>query len=187
MKVLKFGGSSVGNAENIVKVAGIVKKSLEKDFCLVVLSAMHGVTDALIEIGKTAENGDESFRGKIGDFAEKHFETIGKLVPQNSQNAISDFVESQISELRKICEGVYLLRELSPRTLDRIASFGEILSTKIAAAKFDSAGIENVWKDSRELIRSDSNFGFAAVDFSKTNGQISEFFQNSEARLHILP
>jgi aspartokinase/homoserine dehydrogenase 1 len=187
MKVLKFGGSSVGNAENIERVFEIVKNALEKDSCAVVLSAMQGTTDALIEVGKAAEQGSEIFRDKITAIKEKHRAAVGALMPENSRKEISDFVDSSIAELEKICEGVFLLRELTARTLDRIVSFGEILSTAIVSAVFDWRQIENVRKDSRELIRTDSNFGFAAVDFSKTDGQIREFFHNSDIKLHILP
>jgi bifunctional aspartokinase / homoserine dehydrogenase 1 len=194
MKVLKFGGSSVGNAENIEKVVEIIKNAIEKDSCAVVLSAMQGTTDALIEIGRSAEKGEESFRGQIKTIAEKHFEAVRNLIPKNSQKVIRNFIESQIGELEKICEGVFLLRELTTRTLDRIMSFGEILSTKIVSAKFDSERIENVWKDSRELIKTDSNFNFAAVDFAKTNELIRKFFakeiQNPKSKiqnLYVLP
>ncbi|MDQ3801682.1 MAG: bifunctional aspartate kinase/homoserine dehydrogenase I [Acidobacteriota bacterium] len=188
MKVLKFGGSSVGNAENIEKVVRIVGSAVEKDSCVVVLSAMQGTTDALIEAGKLAESGDARFREKIREIEAGHSEAVRLLLPFGAQqDELLSFVEKTVGELESICEGVFLLRELSARTLDRIASFGEILSTRIVSAKFDSLEIENVWKDSRELIRTDSNFGFAAVDFPKTNEQIREFFQSSNARLHILP
>ncbi len=178
MKVLKFGGSSVGNAENIEKVVEIIKSAIEKDACAVVLSAMQDMTDALIETGKSAENGDENFRGKIKQIENSHFETVRDLLPISAQSATLSFVKTQINELENICEGVFLLRELSPRTLDRITSFGEILSTKIVSAKLESSGIENIWKDSRELIKTDSNFTNAAVDFAKTNENIKEFFAN---------
>ena len=176
MKVLKFGGSSVGSAENIEKVVEIVRKSIETDTCAVVLSAMQGTTDGLIDVARTAERGDDSFRPKLREIEAKHQKAARALLGENSQDGVFDFIENRINELKNICEGVYLLRELSARTLDRIVSFGEILSTKIVAAKFNSMGIENVWKDSRQLIRTDSNYGYAAVDFQKTNAQIKEFF-----------
>ncbi len=187
MKVLKFGGSSVGNAENIEKVVQIVQNAIEKDTCVVVLSAMQGTTDALIEVGKTAENGDDSFRGKIKEIESKHFTATRALIPESSRDSIFDFIENRINELKSICEGVYLLRELSSRTLDRIVSLGEILSTKLVSAKLSSLGVENVWKDSRQLIRTDSNYGFAAVDFEQTNSLINSYFQSSESKLFILP
>jgi aspartokinase/homoserine dehydrogenase 1 len=186
MKVLKFGGSSVGSAESIGKVVEIVKSVIETDSCVVVLSAMQGTTDALIEIGKHAERGDENFRENIAAIKTKHLEAIQNLIPENQQDKIANFIETNVGELGKICEGVFLLGELSARTLDRIVSFGEILSTKIVAAKFDSMQIENVWTDSRELIKTDSNYGFAAVNFAKTDVNIREYFQNSQSKLHVL-
>lgn len=187
MKVLKFGGSSVGNAENIEKVVEIVTSEIKKNSCAVVLSAMQGTTDALIEAGKLAESGNDIFRQKINEIKAKHFEAISTLFPTSAQKDLLDSVEKRISELEKICEGVFLLHELSPRTLDRIVGYGEILSTNIIAAKFDSLGIENVLRDTRELIITDSNFGFATVNFEKTNSQIRDSFKNSSAKLHILP
>ncbi len=136
---------------------------------------MQGTTDALIEAGKFAERGDKSFREKIAAIKQNHLAAIKDLILENQWNEITDSVEISIGELEKICEGVFLLRELSARTLDRIVSFGEILSTKIVAAKFDSMQIENVWVDAREIIKTDSGFGSAAVDFEKTNRTIQEF------------
>jgi aspartokinase/homoserine dehydrogenase 1 len=141
----------------------------------------------LIETGKLAESGDEIFRQKINEIKAKHFEAIRTLFPASAQNDLLDSVKKRVGELEKICEGVFLLHELSPRTLDRIVGYGEILLTNIIAAKFDSLGIENVWKDTRELIITDSNFGFATVNFEKTNSQIRDSFKNSSAKLHILP
>jgi aspartokinase/homoserine dehydrogenase 1 len=187
MKVLKFGGSSVGSAENIEKVVEIVKNAIETERCAVVLSAMQGATDTLIEIGNLAERGDEIFREKIKEIETRHAETIRALIPVFAQSELLTFVENRIGELENICEGVFLLRELSPRTVDRIAAYGEILSTKIVSVKFDSLDVENVWKDARELILTDSNFNFAAVDFEKTNARIKEFFDNSPTKLFILP
>ncbi len=187
MKVLKFGGSSVGSAEAIEKVVEIVAKTIEKDSCAVVLSAMQSTTDALIDIAKTAERGDDGFRAKIREIETKHQTTARKLLGENSQDGVFDFIENRINELKNICEGVFLLRELSARTLDRIVSFGEILSTKIVAAKFNSLGIENVWKDSRQLIKTDSNYGAAAVDFVKTIALTKEFFAHRSANLTIFP
>ncbi len=102
-------------------------------------------------------------------------------------NDLLNLIENYFNELKSICEGVFLLRELTPKTLDRIVSFGEVFSTKIFSAKLTSHGIENVWKDSRELIKTNSNFGSAEVDFGKTNEQIQSFFQNGTAKLYVLP
>ena len=185
MKVLKFGGTSVGNADNIGKVVEIVRRAVEKEACVVVLSALGGTTDALIEAGKCAERGDASFREKLSAIKKRHLETIAELLPKIAPNGITEDAEREFTELEKICEGVYLLRELSARTLDRIVSFGEIFSTKIVAAKFDALDLKNVWTDARELIKTDSNYIFAAVDFAETNRRIADFHQKTNAQLYI--
>jgi aspartokinase/homoserine dehydrogenase 1 len=188
MKVLKFGGSSVANAENIEKVIEIVRNAVEKDVCAVVLSAMQGTTDALIDAAKTAERKDESFRAKIEEIENKHFQTVRALNPNQEQTETLNFLNKNLDELKSICEGVFLLGELTARSLDRIVSFGELFSTGIFAAKLASLGIANVWQDSRALIRTDSNFTFAAVDFQTTNRQIKDFFAaDANSKLFILP
>jgi len=187
MKVLKFGGSSVGNAESFAKVVEVIQKAIEKDICIVVLSAMRGATDSLIEIGRLARNGDENFRERVKLIETEHFETVRALLPVAEQSSIISFLKKRLNELENICEGVFLLRELTPRTLDRIVSFGEILSSNILSAKLNSLKIENVWKDSRELVKTDSNFGFAGVNFPLTNSTIENYIQSSSSKLHILP
>ena len=185
MKVLKFGGSSVANAENIQRSLSIVARSVESDRCIVVFSAMQGTTDDLIDVGKRAEAGDEGFRQKIGEIRQRHSKVIEELCVDDSKTA--DAVEVHLSELERLCEGVALISELSPRTLDRIASFGELLSTKIIAAAARKQGIECEWKDSRELIRTDTRFGSAAVDFAFTHAQIRDYFKSSDAKLTVVP
>jgi aspartokinase/homoserine dehydrogenase 1 len=185
MKVLKFGGTSVGSAENIKKVAEIARTAMGEDSCVVVvLSAIHRTTDALIEIGRTAERGDESFSEKIGALREIHLAAADDLIPGDDQTTV--FINESFTELTGVCEGVILLRELSPRTLDRILSFGELLSARIVSAYFSASGIGNILKDGRDLILTDSNFGFAAVDFDTTNARVKEYFQNPEGPLYIL-
>ncbi|HLA95350.1 MAG TPA: aspartate kinase, partial [Pyrinomonadaceae bacterium] len=184
MKVLKFGGTSVGSAENIEKVISIVK---DQGACAVVLSAMSGTTDALIDIGRKAEGGDNGYRLKINDLKEKHLAAANGLLPETGNTEILEFIENAFSELENICEGVSLLRELSTRSLDRILSYGELISTRMVSAALTARGIDNAWKDSRELIRTDSNFGFATVDFEKTNRQIAEYFSTTLRTLYILP
>ncbi len=187
MKVLKFGGSSVANAENIEKVVDIVKRSAAADACVVVLSAMQGTTDRLIDLGRTAERGDDGFIGQLDEIRDRHFSVIAKLFDGRGSAAISEFVAAELDELESIAEGVRRVRELTTKTLDRILSFGEVASTKIVAAKLAADGIENEWHDSRFLIRTDSNHGFAAVNFDESNRRIKAEINGSNAKLHIVP
>jgi aspartokinase/homoserine dehydrogenase 1 len=187
MKVLKFGGSSVANAENIEKVVAVVKRAAADDACVVVLSAMQGTTDDLIEMGRAAERGDDGFIAKLAELRDQHTAAIEALFQDGRGTETSEFVDSALHELESITEGVRRVRELTPKTLDRILSFGEIAASKLIAAKVADDGVENEWHDSRLLIRTDSNHGFAAVDFSETNKRIKDEIGNSESRLHFVP
>lgn len=184
MKVLKFGGSSVGSAETIEKVIEIIRRSGN---CAVVLSAMQGTTDSLIEAGRSAEHGDDGYIEILSNISQRHIEAIQVLFGDGANHGVLDFVETTIKELENLCEGVRLVHELSAKTLDRILSFGEIVSTRIVSAKLSEVGLENEWKDSRLLVRTDSNHGFGLVDFTETNKRIKEYFDSSTAKLHIFP
>ena len=187
MKVLKFGGSSVGSAETIQKVIEIIRSSSETESCAVVLSAMQGTTDDLIAAGRAAESGDDGYIEILSNISDRHLKAIRELFHDGQTLAITDFVESTIKELENLFEGVRLVRELSPKTLDRILSFGEIVSTRMVSARMIESGIENEWKDSRLVIRTDSNHGFGAVDFAETNTRIKEYFHGTRFKLHIFP
>jgi aspartokinase/homoserine dehydrogenase 1 len=187
MKVLKFGGSSVANTETIEKVIEIIRHSSENERCAVVFSAFQGTTDDLITAGRAAERGDDGYIGIISVIGEKHLQTIEALFHNRADPAVLDLVENTIKELGDICEGVRLVGELSPKTLDRILSFGELVSSKIVAARLNIDGLKNEWKDSRLLIRTNSDHGHASVDFGETNRRIAEFFAHTTAQLHVLP
>ncbi len=186
MKVLKFGGSSVGGPENISKVIDIVMAAKESGRLIVVLSAMQGTTDRLIRAANMAKDGDDGFDEKIEDIAKDHRRTIAKLFHDNPPAALSDFIDTIVSELKNLCEGVYLLRELSSRTLDRILSFGELASSRMVSAMLESKGIANLWLDSRRLIRTNSTFGSASVDMGVTSDQMQAAF-GTNADIFILP
>lgn len=187
MKVLKFGGSSISSAENIEKVVEIIRAAAAGDACAVVLSAIGDTTDELIKAGRAAENGDDGYIEILSNLGNKHTETIQELFGGVRNPKVLDFVESTLGELDNLCEGVRLVRELSPKTLDRIQSFGELVASRIVAGKLADAGLKNEWNDSRLFIKTDSAYGFAAVDAVQTNGKIGELFEHSESRLHIFP
>lgn len=187
MKILKFGGTSVGNAANIKKVAAIIKETMDSEHCIVVVSAMQSTTDGLAEAGRIAEKGGDGFYNTIKQIKERHVEALNELFPDGRASNLLEFLDSSTKELTETCEGVRLVGELSARTLDRILSFGEIISSRMLSDYLALNGCENEWKDSRELILTDSNFGFAAVDILRTNAQIREFLAGETGRLFILP
>ena len=180
MQVLKFGGTSVANAENIHKVVAIVQQAVHKDKTIVVVSALGGITDTLLQAGELAAGGDESYKELLEVSEQRHLETVKSLIPVAQQSSVLSWVKQRCNEIEDICNGVFLLGELSPRTRDRIISFGELLSSRIISERLKSVSIPNAWKDCRELIVTDSNFGFAAIDFSATNKKIEEYFSTSD-------
>lgn len=194
MRVLKFGGTSVANADNINKVASIVSNLLAKpktgkahEPITVVVSALGGITDTLIQAGKLAASTDETYKDMLRLVEQRHLDAVKGLLPVDKQSGVLSLVKKNCNELEDICNGIFLLGELSPRTHDRIVSYGELLSSQIVSAKLKSAGVENQWVDMRDLIVTDSNFGFAAVDFALTNPRISSYFSESKASLFIVP
>src|SRR3954447_26684872 len=185
MKVLKFGGSSVANAANIRKVVSIVKRGSGPQ--IVVVSALGGVTDMLIKAGSLAESGDETYKDVLHQLEVKHLDTARELLPVTTQSGCLSMVKQHFNELEDICEGVCRLQELSLRTKDRIISFGELLSSKIISAYMLSQQIAHQWIDSRKVIKTNSNFSFAAVNFNETNKLISDAVFNSKESLFIAP
>lgn len=187
MQVLKFGGTSVANGENINKVVALVQQALTKDSTIVVVSALGGITDILIRAGQLAAAGDESYKERLQVIEHRHLETVKYLLPLTRQSSVLSLVKKRCNEIEDICNGAFLLGELSARTLDKIVSYGELLSSLIISARFDTLGVENTWKDSRELIGTDSQFGYAAVDFPLTNSRVRAFFSSTKSPLFILP
>ena len=138
MQVLKFGGSSVANAENINKVIAIVRRAAANDRTVVVSSAISGATDALLLIGKTAKSGNEEYMELIDKLQERHKAIIAELIPAEESEAIKETCNELFNKLREICKGVYLLKELTELSQDHIVSFGELLSTNLISAKLKS-------------------------------------------------
>jgi aspartokinase/homoserine dehydrogenase 1 len=187
MQVLKFGGTSVASAENINKVVEIVSATVKKEPAVVVVSALGGVTDLLLGAATLAAAGDEAYREKLTVVELRHLEAVKQLLPVANQSQLLSLVKKACNEIEDICNGVFLLRELTARSKDRIASYGEWLSSRIIAERFNSAGVPAQWVDSRELIRTNSSFTAAEVDYTVTNQQVHKYFDQSDASLYILP
>jgi aspartokinase/homoserine dehydrogenase 1 len=187
MQVLKFGGTSVANAENINKVAAIVKQTAGKGRTVVVVSALGGITDLLLSAAQLASESSETYKEKLAVIEQRHLEAVKQLLPVAHQSQLLSLVKKSCNEIEDICNGIFLLGELTPRSKDRICSYGEWLSSRIISAKLNADGIENTWKDSRDLIITNSVFTNAQVDFAVTDKNISEFFGSQKGNLFILP
>ena len=187
MQVLKFGGSSVANATNINKVVDIVLKAAIKEPTILVVSAMGGVTDSLINTGKLSESGDESYKTILKELENKHLDAVRDLLPIQQQSATLSQVKQKFNELEAISDGVFLLGELSERTNDKMVSYGELLSSLMIAAKIKSIETSTLWVDSRLLIRTNSEHGKATVDFSITTENITGFYNTNAAKIYVAP
>jgi aspartokinase/homoserine dehydrogenase 1 len=189
MQVLKFGGSSVGTPDAITKVIAIVKQRVQAKPAIVVVSAMSGVTDQLILLAQSASQGNEAYKTIIQNLEQKHLDAVRALLPIQQQSGTLSMVKQLINEIESNCEGLFMLRELTMRIQDRLISYGEILSSKIIAAAFEAEGIDQVWLDSRTLIKTNSKYFNAVVDKSVTNQNIQAYFASSSNQhaLYIAP
>jgi aspartokinase/homoserine dehydrogenase 1 len=187
MIVLKFGGTSVANAQNIQKVIAIVNQKAKDNKLAVVVSALSGVTDMLINASKKAATKDETYKTFIEEIKQKHFDAIADLVDTANQNQLLIKINSQINQLQTLLDGCFLLGELSPRTSDAVASFGELLSSQIIATALQQTIPNSSFKDSRELIKTNANFGKASVDFEVTNKLIADYFTSNKSQVVLLP
>ncbi|MEO8406012.1 MAG: bifunctional aspartate kinase/homoserine dehydrogenase I [Chitinophagaceae bacterium] len=191
MQVLKFGGTSVANADNINKVISIVKNSLTSSSgtggTIVVVSALGGVTDLLLGAAELAAEGNESYKEKLTVIEQRHLDAVKQLIPVAHQSQLLSLVKKSCNEIEDICNGIFLLGELTPRSKDRISSYGEWISSQIISAKFKAEKTDNTWKDSRDLIETNSVFTAAEVDFAATNKKINDFFTSNSSSLYVMP
>jgi bifunctional aspartokinase / homoserine dehydrogenase 1 len=188
MQILKFGGSSVANPEIINSVVAISKSAVEKDpHTIIILSALGGITDALLDAGVAASKGDVAYKEKLQHIEQRHISLVKSIIPLDQQSSLLSIVKKRCNEIEDTCNGVFLLKELSARTKDAIISYGELLSSQIFAGKLKSLGIHCIWKDARELIITNSDFGNAGLDYAATNKNISYYFKNNESGLYIIP
>ena len=182
MKVLKFGGTSVGTADSILKVGQIVKDESKEERVIVVVSAMSQVTNKLLNASNLAATGDESYKEITKEIENKHFDAIRTLVPIDQQSGVIANVKVLLNRLEDVLTGVFLVQELSPKTSDFIASFGEQLSSIIVS---QALGAELV--DSKSLIKTDKTFGGAAVLHDTTYQNIKEFFSANDSQVFVAP
>ncbi|MFA8341649.1 MAG: bifunctional aspartate kinase/homoserine dehydrogenase I [Rhodothermaceae bacterium] len=182
MKVLKFGGSSVGNADRINQVIGILKKQyIEKgEHIAVVFSAFQGVTDLLITMSKKAVSRNESYKIDFDTFRMRHHEIIDGLIPKSKSKQVKLSVDELIKELQELLHGLFLIGERTKKTQDYIMSFGERLSCIVISEALNHKKIESEFLDSRKLIITDDCYGSARVDFDLTNKNIKNHFKKNK-------
>ena len=178
MKVLKFGGTSVGSPERIRGVKKIIES--QSSPCVIVVSAFQGITDELKNISELASARNDDYKIHLDKIIHKHTEFIKQLITKNKQDAVLIETEKIFNNLRETLNGIYLLRELSKHSLDQALKFGEMLSSLIISNLID----DSLHIDSRNFIKTDSNFGFANVDFKLSDSLIRKDISGN--RKHII-
>lgn len=181
MKVLKFGGTSVGTVESLISVKKIVEGCNEP--VIVVVSALGGITDQLIKTAKLAAQGDKSHLECYARIVERHNNVIEKMVPADKLGELKVIVDSLLDELGNIYKGVSLIKDLSDRTLDIIVSYGERLSSVIISCIIKDAQ----HYDSRNFIKTEKQFGKHILDNDITQKYIHATFDNNNFRVAVVP
>ena len=171
MKVLKFGGTSVGSAESILNVKKIVEA--EQEPVIVVVSALGGITDRLIKTSQLALAGDTTYLTEFEEMAMRHYQMIDAIIPEGKdKDSLVNTVTALLEELKSIYQGVYLIRDLSPKTSAAIVSYGERISSNIVAVLIDGAK----WFDSRTFIKTEVKSGRSRLASELTNELVKKAF-----------
>jgi aspartokinase/homoserine dehydrogenase 1 len=165
MKVLKFGGSSVGTVTSLLNVKKIVEQI--KEPVVVVVSALGGVTDALIQLAEQAAQGDESYIDRFDDLVARHDAIVGSLFEGDEQLLLRQTMSRLFGELANIYTGICLIRDLSPKTLATVVSYGERASSRIVASLIGATHV-----NARSLIKTEKQLQKHIVDFELTNALI---------------
>ncbi len=180
MKVLKFGGTSVGSPENILNVKKIVESQSEP--VVVVVSALGGITDQLLRTARMAADGDASYTDQYTQMADRHRVMIEETVMPERRAEIRGRIDPLLDELANILKGIYLIKDLSPKTTDIVVSYGEGLSSMIAEGVISGA----TWFDARNFIKTVPQYAKHIVDMEATNALIDSTFQKLP-RISVVP
>jgi aspartokinase/homoserine dehydrogenase 1 len=174
MRILKFGGSSVGSDDAIRQVINIIDRKRQNGRIHVVVSAFGGVTQLLEEMVEEAYSGTGSYRKTLKKIESRHIETVRSLIKVKEQSHVLTQLKVLFNELEDVLHGVSLTRELTERTRDFVLGFGERFSAFILSHALQSEGIEAGYIDARDLITTDNKFGNARVLKEQTYGQIQD-------------
>ncbi len=175
MKILKFGGSSVASPDRIKLVAEIAIQGARKERIIVVVSAFQGVTDSLIKIARTAEQGDVAYKTLLHELYARHTAAAEELLGRNIPAEIAAQLERRFTDLSDVLHGIFLLHDCPPRSMDLVMSFGERFSAYIISC-YIHASFPSLYVDAREFVKTDDRFNFANVLFDLTNTSTRKYF-----------
>ncbi|MBQ8154290.1 MAG: aspartate kinase, partial [Prevotella sp.] len=173
MKVMKFGGTSVGSVKSILCLKEIVEAEARTQPVVVVVSALNGITDALIATSQLALKGDERWREEFDSMVTRHHQMIDTVILDNQKRVdLFNTVDQLFEQLKSIYYGVFLIHDLSGKTLDAIVSYGERLSSNIVAALVKNG----IRMNARDFIRTENKNGKHTLDSELTNKLVKEAF-----------
>jgi len=186
MLILKFGGKSVGSPKGIESILSILKdKEHSGNTGAVVVAAFSGVTDTLIELANKAVAGELDTK-QLEKLKDLHTDTASNFLKNaDKKNAVSE-IENNIKQLSQILDGIYLLRELSARSLDLIMSFGERLSAVLIASILNANEIKAEYLDARDLVKTNACFGKAEILKKETEENIRAFFKSAKKTIKVV-
>lgn len=184
MKVLKFGGTSVANSASITRVMSIVQ---QEEQCTVVVSALGGVTDLLLQAMEQAAQNDDNYTKVFPRLEERHLEVIKGFIPAKSQSGIISFVKVELNRLETLLEGIAMLQEITPKAADKVASFGEHLSSTIIAAVFRENNIDVRLLDGRDLIETNIQNNRQIIHWENTAKKVKSLYASSTANVTLVP
>lgn len=183
MKVLKFGGTSVGSVSSILSLQKIVEKEAKYQPIIVVVSALGGITDQLIATSQLALKGDESWKTEFDSIVARHHKMIDAIITDpHDREVLFNKVDSLFEQLHSIYYGVFLIHDLSHKTEDTIVSYGERLSSRIVATLIRGAK----WFDAREFIKTEEKLGKRSLDSELTNKLVVNTFSDLP-RISLVP
>jgi bifunctional aspartokinase / homoserine dehydrogenase 1 len=186
LKVLKFGGSSVGTPERIKNLISFVIPRIESgEELTIVFSAFSGVTDSLIEMSEMAAVGKSQYLDIFEEHKKRHNEAIAALLGDDAQS-VQSVLDENHETLKNLLKGISLVREITPRSMDYVLSFGERNSNFIIAEAFKKQGINASFLDSRKIIKTNKDFGRAKVNFEFTDKLIEEHYANVKGEVQIV-
>lgn len=187
MKVLKFGGTSVANAKNINLVRNIVSNASKNNKIIVVVSAFGGITDLLLKTAHLASKQKETYKEEFNKIEQNHILIIKELIPVKDQSKVLSKVKSELNNLETLLEGAFLIGEITPKLSDKIVSYGELLSSYIISEYFIAKNLNAGYKDSRDLLKTNNNYGKATIlDFEKTYADCKAFFSKAQTNIIVL-
>ncbi|MGB1113887.1 MAG: aspartate kinase, partial [Flavobacteriaceae bacterium] len=185
MKVLKFGGTSVADTKSLSHVIAILKNTSDRQF--VVVSALGGITNLLIQMAEKASEGNTEFQNELSTIEQRHLSIIQEFIPLTHQSEIISFLKTELNKLEALLDSIKILRELTPKSLAKVSSFGELLSSKIIFSVLQHQHLDIELKDARTLIFTHQVNDREIVNHQKSRAATQKYNHTNSAQITLVP